>query len=107
MSAKSAKRPTRSSSQGLLRGEQEEGGESCLAEEAAKPRLVLPVSQETAEMVRLRPESVRLSTIRDDGVPVLERVRPREIVQPLEVDVNGRIARARVVDCALRRSIDD
>ena len=51
-------------------------------------------------MVRLRPESVRLSTIRDDGVPVLERVRPREIVQPLEVDVNGRIARARVVDCA-------
>jgi len=70
------------------------------AEEAAKPRLVLPVSQETAETVRLRPESVRLSTIRDDGVPVLERVRPREIVQPLEVDVNGRIARARVVDCA-------
>ena len=98
------------------------------AEEAAKPRLVLPVSQETAEMVRLRPESVRLSTIRDDGVPVLERVRPREIVQPLEVDVNGRIARARVVDRAtgeagivdgpgvvsdynpldgLRRSVDD
>ena len=74
--------------------------EKAAAEEAAKPRLVLPVSQETAERARARPESVRISTVREDAVPVLERVRPREIVQPLEVDVNGRVARARVVDCA-------
>ena len=43
--------------------------EKLAAEEAAKPRLVLPVSQETAERVRARPESVRISTVREDAIP--------------------------------------
>ena len=65
-----------------------------------KPTVTLEVPAATAERVRLRPESVRLSTIREDGVPMLERVRPKEIVQVLEVDGDGRPKRARVVDCA-------
>lgn len=74
--------------------------EKLAAEEAAKPRLVLPVSQETAERVRRRPESVRLSTVREDAIPVVERVQVKEIVQVLEVDAQGRPKLARVVDCS-------
>ena len=74
--------------------------EKLAAEEAAKPRLVLPVSQETAERVRARPDSVRISTVREDAIPLVERVRPREIVQVLEVDEAGRPKLARHVDCA-------
>jgi hypothetical protein len=74
--------------------------EKLAAQEAAKPKLVLPVSEETAERARARPESVRISTVRDDAIPVLERVRVREIVHPLEVDEAGRVSRARHVDCA-------
>ena len=74
--------------------------EKLAAEEAAKPRLVLPVSQETAERVRRRPESVRLSTVREDAVPVAERVQVKEIVQVLEVDAQGRPKLARHVDCS-------
>jgi hypothetical protein len=43
---------------------------------------------------------VRISTVREDDIPVVERVRVREIVQPLEVDREGRVLRARHVDCA-------
>ncbi len=74
--------------------------EKLAAEEAAKPRLVLPVSQETAERVRARPESVRISTVREDAIPVVERVRVREIVQVLEVDAQGRPKLARHIDCS-------
>jgi hypothetical protein len=77
-----------------------EKAKKLAAEEAAKPQLVLAVSQETAERARARPESVRISTVREDAIPVVERVRVREIVQPLEVDEAGRVSRARHVDCA-------
>ena len=70
------------------------------AEEAAKPKLTLTVEPATAGRVGLRPESVRLSTVREDSIPVVERVRPKEIVQPLEVDGDGRVSRARHIDCA-------
>lgn len=69
------------------------------AEEAAKPRLVLPVSPETAERAQARPESVRISTVTEDAISVVERVRPREIVQVLEVDAEGRPKLSRNVDC--------
>ena len=36
-----------------------------------------------------------MSTVRDDGVPVLERARPKDIIQVLEVDGKGRPKRAR------------
>lgn len=65
-----------------------------------KPTVTLEVPAATAERIKAKPESVRLSTVREDGVPVLERARPREIVQVLEVDGEGRPKRARVVDCA-------
>lgn len=71
-----------------------------LAKPKPKPTVTLEVSPATAERVRARPDSVRISTAREDAVPVLERVRPREIVQPLEVDEAGRVARARHVDCS-------
>jgi hypothetical protein len=64
------------------------------------PTVTLEVPAATAERVRLRPESVRLSTVREDGVPMLERARPKEIVHVLEVDGEGRPKRARVVDGA-------
>lgn len=65
-----------------------------------KPTVTLEVEPATAERVRARPESVRLSTVREDAIPVLERVRPREIVQVLEVDAEGRPKLARHIDCA-------
>jgi hypothetical protein len=57
----------------------------------SKPMVTLEVEPATAERVRARPDSVRISTVREDTVPALERVRPREIVQPLEVDEAGRV----------------
>ncbi len=56
--------------------------EKLAAQEAAKSKLVLPVSEETAERARARPESVRISTVRDDAIPVLERVRVRQDRSP-------------------------
>jgi hypothetical protein len=56
------------------------------AEEAAKPKLTLTVEPATAERARARPESVRLSTIRQDDISVVERPEVVEAVVPLEVD---------------------
>ena len=76
------------------------GGVIPPAKPKPKPTVTVTVEPETAERVKARPESVRMSTVREDDIPVMERVRPREIVQPLEVDGEGRVSRARVVDCA-------
>jgi hypothetical protein len=69
------------------------------AAEAAKPQLTLKVSTEAAERARARPE-VRFSTVRKDETVVIERARVTEIIQPLEVDGQARVARARHIDCA-------
>jgi hypothetical protein len=69
------------------------------AEEAAKPQLTLKVSPEAAERARARPE-VRFSTVRNDEAVVIERAKVTEIVEPLEVDGQARVARARHIDCA-------
>ena len=73
---------------------------AAAAAEAAKPRLQIPVTPKLAEAVKANPGSLRLSAKAVDDTTVVERARPTEIIQPLEVDGHGRVALARRIDCA-------
>jgi hypothetical protein len=73
---------------------------AAAAAEAAKPRLQIPVTPKLAEAVKANPGSLRLSATAADQTTVIERARVREIVQPLDVDGQARVARARHIDCA-------
>jgi hypothetical protein len=76
------------------------GGVIPRAKPKPKPTVTLEVEPATAAQVQARPESVRLVTMRDDDRQAVARVRPKEIVEVLEVDAEGRPKRARVVDCS-------
>jgi hypothetical protein len=68
--------------------------------EAAKPKIEVTVSPKLAEAVKAHPDSLRVSAKAADDTVVVERARPKEIVEAIDVDREGRIARARHVDCA-------
>ena len=70
------------------------------AAEAAKPKLQVVVTPKLAEAVKANPGSLRLSATAADQTTVIERARVKEIVQPLDVDGQARVARARHIDCA-------
>ena len=74
--------------------------EAEAAVEAAKPRFQVAVTPKLAEAVKANPGSLRLSAKAADQTTVIERARVREIVQPLDVDGQARVARARHIDCA-------
>jgi hypothetical protein len=63
-----------------------------------KPRIELEVSPRIAEAVKADPQSVRVSA-KNEGVGLVERARPTEIIQVLEVDEAGRPKLSRRVDC--------
>jgi hypothetical protein len=69
-------------------------------EEAKKPKLTLTVSPKVAEAVKADPESVKVAVRAAEDVVVIERARPVEVVQVLEVDRDGRAALVRRFDCA-------
>ena len=73
---------------------------AAAAAEAAKPKLQVVVTPKLAEAVKANPGSLRLSATAADQTTVIERARVREIVQPLDVDGQARVARARHIDCA-------
>jgi hypothetical protein len=64
-----------------------------------KPRIELEVSPRIAEAVKADPLSVRVSA-RVEEMALVERARPTEIIQVLEVDEAGRPKLSRRVDCA-------
>ena len=74
--------------------------EAAAAAEAAKPKLQVVVTPKLAEAVKANPGSLRLSATAADQTTVIEHARVREIVQPLDVDGQARVARARHIDCA-------
>ena len=74
--------------------------EAAAAVEAAKPKLQVVVTPKLAEAVKANPGSLRLSATAADQTTVIERARVKEIVQPLDVDGQARVARARHIDCA-------
>ena len=76
------------------------GGVIPPAKPKPKPTVTLEVEPATAAQVQARPESVRLVTMREDDRQAVARVRPKEIVEVLAVDAEGRPKRSRVVDCA-------
>jgi hypothetical protein len=73
--------------------------EQLAAEEAAKPKLTLTVSPRIAEAVATNPGSVRVSAKADEAL-LMERARPTEIIEVLEVDAGGRPKLMRRIDCA-------
>jgi hypothetical protein len=68
--------------------------------EDAKPKLTLNVSPRIAEAVKADPDSVKVAVKSTDETVVVERARPREIIEVLEVDGMGRPKLVRRVDCA-------
>jgi hypothetical protein len=70
------------------------------AEEAAKPKLEVVVTPKLAEAVKANPGSLRLSVKAADETVVIERARPTEIIEPIDVDGQACVARARRIDCA-------
>jgi hypothetical protein len=64
-----------------------------------KPRIELEVSPRIAEAVKADPRGVRVSA-KAEGVALVERARPTEIIQVLEVDEAGRPKLSRRIDCA-------
>ena len=71
-----------------------------LAKPKPPPTVTLEVPAATAERIKARPESVRSEHGEGGRDPSSwNGSRPREIVQVLEVDGEGRPKRARVVDC--------
>jgi hypothetical protein len=64
-----------------------------------KPRIELEVSPRIAEAVKADPLSVRVSA-RADEMALVERARPTEIIDVVEVDEAGRPKLSRRVDCA-------
>jgi hypothetical protein len=70
------------------------------AEEAAKPKLEVVVTPKLAEAVKANPGSLRLSTKAvDETVLIGERARVTEVIEPLDVDGQACVARARRFDC--------
>jgi hypothetical protein len=63
-----------------------------------KPALVATVSEKLAEAAKANPESVRVSARAADQTVVVDRPRRTEVLEVLEVDVEGRPARARRLD---------
>jgi hypothetical protein len=75
--------------------------EAEAAKEAAKPKIVAAVSEKMAEAIKHDPTSVRISAKAEDDTPVIERVRPTEVIQLMdEPTINGKLARASRFDCA-------
>jgi hypothetical protein len=68
--------------------------------EDAKPKLTLNVSPRIVEAVKADPDSVKVAVKSTDETVVVERARPREIIEVLEVDGMGRPKLLRRVDCA-------
>jgi hypothetical protein len=65
--------------------------EKLAAEEAAKPKLTMTVSPKVVEAVKADPAGVRIAVKAADETMVVERVRPLEAFEVLEVDlVTGR-----------------
>jgi hypothetical protein len=67
------------------------------------PTAVVPLEGKVGEIAKANPRGVEVRvTARDaDGTTYVEPPkRPKEIVQPLEVDGDGRVSRARIVDCS-------
>ena len=73
---------------------------AAAAAEAAKPRLEIPVTPKLAEAVKANPGSLRLSAKAQDETVVIERAKVTEIIEPLDVDGQACVARARRIDCA-------
>jgi hypothetical protein len=73
--------------------------EAAAIAEAAKPKLEVAVTPKLAEAVRANPGSLRLSARAADETVVIERAPVKEIVYPLDVDGQARVARARHIDC--------
>ena len=65
------------------------------------PELRMPLNGKIAEAAKANPASVevRVSADAADGTTVIHRRRPTEIIQPLEVDAEGRVSLARRIDC--------
>ena len=63
-----------------------------------KPALVTTVSEKLAAAVKANPESVRVSATAEDETVVVDRPRRSEVLEVLEVDAEGRPARARRYD---------
>jgi hypothetical protein len=61
--------------------------EQLAAEEAAKPKLTLAVSPKVAEAVKADPAGVRIAVNAADETVVVERARPVEAFEVLEVDL--------------------
>lgn len=74
-----------------------------LRKPAGAPEARMPLEGKIDEVAKANPKGVEVRvTARDaDGVTYVQPPRrPREIVQPLEVDGEGRVSRARVIDRA-------
>lgn len=63
-----------------------------------KPALVTTVSEKLAAAVKANPESVRVSATAEDETVVVDRPRRSEVLEVLEVDAEGKPARARRYD---------
>jgi hypothetical protein len=68
--------------------------------EAAKPKIVATVSPKLAEAIKANPTTLRVSARPSgDEEAVIDRPRRVEVIEVLEVDSEGRPARARRIDC--------
>jgi hypothetical protein len=63
-----------------------------------KPALMTTVSEKLAAAAKANPESVRVSATAEDETVVVDRPRRSEVLEVLEVDAEGRPARARRYD---------
>jgi hypothetical protein len=66
------------------------------------PSAVVPLGEKVAEVAKANPAGleVRVTARSGDGTTYIDPPkRPTEIIQPLEVDEAGRVARARRIDC--------
>jgi hypothetical protein len=70
------------------------------AEEAAKPKAIVTVSEKMAQAIKHDPGSLRLHAKGADETVVVDRPRQTEMLEVLEVDGQGRPSRVARVDCA-------
>ena len=66
------------------------------------PSVGVPLGEKVAEVAKANPAGleVRVTARSGDGTTYVDPPkRPTEIIQPLEVDEAGRVARARWIDC--------
>jgi hypothetical protein len=64
-----------------------------------KPEMHAPITPRVAEAVRANPQSLRIVAEAADGTVVIERPRPLERLEVVEVDTEGRPRRAQRYDC--------